>query len=1325
MIFYGISAWGYNLRQISSKENLSNNSIISLAQDKRGLLWIGTCDGLNVYTGKNVFHYHSSNKKEVLSGNLIDKITETEDGILWIQTYYGIDKVDIKKDSIDRFNDFNKVLFTKKDKNNNFYIINKDSCIYYFNRKQNNFIKKSLPLIRFNDIIGFSIDKNNIISIFNRSGNTLTYFINTENDSIDFQEIIGYKHTTGILYSFDAEDEIYFVDEDCKLYEFNIRDQKALFIADIRYLIQQNGKIASIVKFHDDYFIGFKTNGLFILRKNSSRYTIEKALLNSGIFCLLKDRYQDILWIGTDGKGVYAYSEELYSIGSTRLNDFTFKLNKPVRALFREADNTLWIGTKGDGIAKIQDYDISKDILQCKIEYISSSNSDLWDNSVYCFLESKKDIVWIGTEEGLNYYSKKDKVIRKAVLSDHERRIKYIHDIYEQDSILWIASVSMGIIKAEVKWEKDRPEISIQKHFTVRKGDISSNYFFSFHPENDSTIGVTNRGAGLFRIHTKSMELENIRFNDNTLDEIYSIYKDRSGDYLIATGAGLLKYKSINNYEVMNIAAGFPTNLIHCILPEQDGTYWLSTNNGLINYNIRDNSFREFGYRDGLRVLEFSDGASFYDPKSNVLFFGGTDGFVTISKNKNYHEQEYMPPLYFDRLTVLGKEQNSTRFLSYKIDSKPVILNYDQNFFSVSFLVIDYLNNTNYDYLYKLEGINEEWINNGASNSVPLTNFDPGEYTLLVKYRNKTLNKESPVYSIKIKILPPFYKSRLAYTIYILVFILLTGIAIRLAFIRYRKKKLWDLQLLEQKHKEEVYESKLRFFTNIAHEFCTPLTLIYGPCDRILEQKNTDKTIIKYAGVIRQNAERLNTLIQDLIEFRTIETGYKKAKVEPINITELLLRITDAFTGLVESKNVNFKKEIPEEISWNSDKDFLITILSNLLSNAFKYTSANGEVGISVSSSQEFLSIAVSNSGEGIKEEDISKMFDRYSILDNFENRDHSSWTKNGLGPAISYGMVTLLGGTIDIQSVPDEQTRFTVNLPPLVADSQASPSHERVPINIPNRQAETLSLPEFEPENYDELKSTVLVIDDEPEIVWLLKEILMNEFNVITTKNTSQAVSVLKEGHPDVILCDVMIPGMDGISFTKQLKSTPETAHIPVVLISAKNEIEKQIEGMEAGAELYVTKPFNADYLKTSLKQVITRKETLKDYFKSPQSAFELEYGKLTHKEDKKFIKEVLEIINTNIQNKELSASFIASKLNMSSRNLYRKMNELKETGIAEIIRERRLHIARDLLTHSTLTVDEIVFKSGFSNRVSFFKAFSKKFGCTPKKYRNQYKIQ
>ena len=1067
-------------------------------------------------------------------------------------------------------------------------------------------------------------------------------------------------------------------------------------------------------------------DGILLLekQKETDHYQIQSLPINSGVFCLKKDRFQDVVWIGTDGQGVYLYSNPLYSIKSMVLSNYTEKIERPVRAIYLDDECTFWVGTKGNGILKIYDYEFDKNISDCRAEVLTTSNSALSSNAVYCFAKSHRNLLWIGDEEGLTYYSYREKRIKSIPIRIGNEDFKYIHDNYETaDSELWLASVGMGVVKARIAGTPDNPVIVDAQRYIINDGELGSNYFFTIYAENEANLLFGNKGYGVFRYNETTNGLEPVsthKYENMTLNNILAISKDSSNNYLFGTSYGLIKYTSETSYQLFNAKNGFLNNTIHAILRNSSDDFWLSTNLGLINFDTKRNVFRSYGFGDGLKVVEFSDGAAFRDSQTGTLFFGGINGVVAIRADGR-PEQLYMPPVYFDKLSIFGEQYNLGEFLTRKKETEVLNLQYDQNFFSVSFASVDYLNGNNCTYFYKLKGLSDQWVNNGSESGVSFTNMAPGEYTLLVKYYNSVFDKESDVYSLVIRIGDPWYASWWAYLIYALCLLLLAALLIRSFILRSKRKKQELLNEIEKRHQKNVFESKLRFFTNIAHEFCTPLTLIYGPCGRILSSKGLSKFVVDYVQMIQTNAERLNNLIHELIEFRRIETGNREVRVESLNVSSIVKGIAKTFVEMANSRNITFLSKIPEQVMWNSDKGFLNTIIINLISNAFKYTPDGQSLKIEVDTSREnMLALRVANEGSTIKEKDFQYIFNRYAILDNFENQDEKNFSRNGLGLAISYNMAKLLNGTLKVENTSDGWVMFTLTLPVMELTTGVSETKRLMAEYIPKIDTQPiLKLPQYE---FDKMRPTLLVVDDEIEMLWFIGEIFSADFNVVTLQDPERLDQVMNEVYPNVIICDVMMPGMGGIELTRRIKSVKETAHIPIIVVSGRHEMEQQMEALSAGAEMYITKPFSAEYLRISVCQVIERKEVLKNYFSSPISSFEKSDGKLTHKESKKFLQSVLKIINDNITNKDLTPRYIADRLAISPRSLYRKMEEIGEDSPTDLIKECRLHIAKDLLLTTKKTIDEIVFDSGFSNKVTFFKVFREKYECTPKEFRMKH---
>lgn len=1314
----------YNLKQIADKEYMTNSSITSLCQDDYGMLWIGTCDGMNVYNGQKIEEFKIANAIDYLTGNLIDRIVYTGNDIYWVQTYHGLNRLDRKTNGIIHYSEFQKLFLMDKDKYGNLFIIQESNSIYYCPKNETKFKKISITGVLISDILNFFIDERNLIWITMAGYNRCFEIIHEPSGEITLEsrqpELI---YRSSLLYCFNDDEHLLYIDKEYNFFSYNLKSKVNTLISNLRKEIQTHGKISSIIRYHDKFFIGFLMDGLLILEKrdDSQEYDIQQIPINSGVFCMIKDHFQDAIWIGTDGQGVYLYSNPLYSIKSVVLSNLYRKAVTPVRALHIDDERTLWIGTKGNGIIKAYNYDAKKEIFDCKTEMLTISNSDIGSNAVYCFSKSKHNLLWIGNEEGLCYYSYKDKRIRRLPVIINGKHLKYIHDIYEtKNSELWIASVGMGIVKAQLTGSPDTPRLEDMRIYTINEGQIGSNYFFTIYHEDENPPLFGNKGYGVFRYNEKTDVLEPVathKYDNMTLNNILAINKDSCGSYLLGTSYGLIKLSPDSSYHLFNTKDGFPNSTIHEILKTSPYIFWLSTNMGMINFDTRSNVFRTYGVGDGLRVVEFCDGAAFRDPQTGVLYFGGINGFVTITAD-GQTEHPYMPPIYFDKLSIFGKQYSLGEYITLENGEKKLNLDYNQNFFSVSFICVDFLNGNNYTFSYKLKGLSEQWINNGTESSIAFTNMAPGEYTLQVKYYNSVFDSESKIYSLTICIANPWYTSWWAKIIYSICVLTIIGLFVHSATMRMRRKKQEMLNEIERRHQKNVFESKLSFFTNIAHEFCTPLTLICGPCERILSTKGLNKFVSDYVQMIQVNAERLKYLINELIEFRRIETGHRELIIETLDVSLLMKSLTRSFVEIAKSRNIRFMSKISEDMSWNTDKGFLNTIVINLISNAFKYTPSGKCIKVSLETKEGFLKICVANEGSYIKDSDFQRLFNRYTILDSFENQDKKNFSRNGLGLAISYNMAQLLDGELKAENSPGGWVVFTLTLPALSPDNQKEKriTSEYIPEKI--YMQPMIKLPDYE---FDKMRPTILVIDDEIEILWLIGEIFSNDFNVVTLQDAGKTEDVLNEMSPNVIICDIKMPDTNGIELVKRIKSQKGTSHIPIIIISGHYEMQQQMEAISSGAEMYITKPFSTEFLRISVMQVMERKERLKSYFSSPISSFEKTEGKLMHRDSKKFLQSVLKIINDNITNSELTTKFIAEKLAMSSRSLYRKMEETGNGSPATLIKFCRLHVAKDLLLTTHKTVDEIVFDSGFSNKVSFFKAFREMYGCTPKDFRKR----
>ncbi|MDR1809982.1 MAG: hybrid sensor histidine kinase/response regulator, partial [Prevotella sp.] len=559
---------GYNLRHISSENGLSNSAILSICQDSDGTMWFGSCDGLNVFNGVRVKQYKPKDYLNNLSGNLIEEIIDAEDGIFWVNTNYGLNRINKYTQTTEAYNFFKAKYFLKRDVNNAIFVY-QNNFLYYKQKEMSDVRKTDIKDLNFDDVLNFTVSSDNHIHFFTGAGQRRDYSYTFENGSINLVACPPDIYHERLLYCFDEKncrDVEYLVDETCTLYEYNLIDKKKYYVYNLKEIIDEMGEIASIIRFKDDYFIGFKTNGLIILRnvpEQQKNFREEEVDIKSGIFCLQKDKFQPIVWIGTDGQGVYMYSEDDYSLRATVFGNFTQQIEKPVRAVFYDSEKTLWLGTKGDGILRISNYTPNKSVPDCKLEYITTANSSLKNNSVYAFGQSAKNILWIGSDDGLNYYSFDEQKIKNFETDVKDGQLIYVHSICEvNDSTLWVATVGAGIVKIRLSWKNNTPVCKKADRIAFNKGEMSYNYFFNIYNQHDSVIWFGNRGYGAYKMDVATEQFTVLSFADASsnqmLNDVFSITCDRKGNIWFGTSYGLVKYSERHEISLFNEKCGFP-----------------------------------------------------------------------------------------------------------------------------------------------------------------------------------------------------------------------------------------------------------------------------------------------------------------------------------------------------------------------------------------------------------------------------------------------------------------------------------------------------------------------------------------------------------------------------------------------------------------------------------------------------------------------------------------------------------------------------------------------------------------------------------------------
>lgn len=1212
-----------NLRQISSREGISNNAILSLAQDKHGFIWVGSCDGLNMWDGERMRLFPNDWGGETpLSGNLIEEIAVTTDSLFWIRTNYGLDLFDPDSKRVERHADFQGMYKIVTRRSDEVLVVTQDNKFSCYDPATRRFSSvQPMPGIDYADILDMQLDDDGALWVFSRKGifRIPVAFPDKNNDRIGIGRPERFPTVSNPEYAFAENGSGFFIDEKHIFYEFDIRERRLIYIKEMSDEMARMGSVSSIVRDGGDYIVSFYTNGVIRLRttpEQSVKYATEHINIPCGVFSLLRDARQEIVWIGTDG-------------------------------------------------------------------------------------------------EGLNYYSYGDRRIRTLRTP---APLKYIHALYETSpDTLWVATVGCGVFRVTLGGTASQPSIRGVEQLHFNDELEIKNFFFTLYPENGSAMWFGNRGGGAVRYDIAGGGSEVFKFDAGRsaiANDIFAIHRSGDGTMWFGTSGGLIEFRRDSTSHVPGIR-----NTVHGILEDRKGDLWLSTNRGLVQYSPHTGYVVTYGYSYGLNTIEYSDGACFADPRTGTLFFGGIDGLVTI-EDTGFREQEYNPPMLFRDIRLNDGIRNIGDMLSR---DGVLTLRHGQRIFEITVSALDYVNGSNYSYYSRLDGYNDQWT--GASSQLSFADLPAGTYRLDVRYRNNITGAESPVYSLPIRLKPAWYATAAAKCLYVLLLLAVVGGVIRHYLLRYRRRRAEKLQRLEIRRKEEVYESKMRFFSNITQELSMPLTMISAPCQQILAYRKADPYVLKYAQTIRQNVSKLHDLIYMLHEFRGIRTGQndESENIELVPVAEIAQSMVETFGEYSQQNSIHCQLDIERNLVWPTDRDGLSTILNTLLSNAFKHTPYNGAVSLTIRSDSGKLLISASNDSVGVNLEDIEAIFDRYRVLDYFERKSERGLSFQGdLRLAICHSIVVRMQGEIKVESTPNAQTTFTVLLPQLKVTAENAPAADNI---VPASKEYGLPLPTVTRREFpfDKNRRTVFIVNDNSEIMNFVAELFAADYNIKMPSGKTEMIELLKQMHPDIVICDALSEQSDCLSLIQFIKQGKLTSHIPVILLSTAQQIDERIKGVESGADICLTLPFNVEYLKAVAEQLLRRNRSLKDYYKSSISAFELSDGRMLHQDDKEFIDRMLKIINDNISNTEISTKFIADELGVSIRNLYRRLEGILNQTPTNIIKEYRLAKAEQLLTTTKLSIDEIIYKAGFVNRGTFFKCFSAKYGCTPKVYRKE----
>lgn len=1305
------------LEKVRTGDQLSNNSILSIMQDDDGYVWLGSYDGLNRFDGRHVDVFrHELNNPATINGNIINGIYPAGSSQIWVLNPFSLDLFNTRTFEVDKhFDNYSSLdTWVATDRSGNTFLYTSRDEILFYDAVSKDFKEIALPdMPAKSDVVDFDVIEGSGVWIFTRSGEALVikYACNAAGTPVFDSWQLLKLHDEGVENIFASEDGFYIQACDGRLWFYNTRRANKSFLADIKALGPQYGRISAICNFEGNLILAFGGSGLGWIPAQTGIF--EVLANDTGIFALMPDSHQPMVWCATDGRGVYRLYETNTHYASISSAQIPF-LTKPIRTFSVDASGALWIGTKGDGLIELKNYADHKYGQSIPQEYVNRFGraQGLPDDQIFVVKECRfsPGDKWVASRgPGISLLTAGN-VIRNIVHPE----LCEIHDIFEQnDSILWLASSVNGL--SRLTYSPATLEVKELRSIPIRKGLKNCYDIFSLAFNGRSTLYVGCRGNfGVACLNLNTLEysyLDIVTDADPAFGDVICLNYTPSDMLYVGSSTGLAivdcrgsehkLLKTIGNEQ------GMVNDQAHCILTDALGHVWVSTNKGLVRYMPSDDKLHNIASLPG-DIYEFCDNAGFYDAANNRLVFGALNGITYISTGENtFAADAQTPRLLFSRLQINGQKQNIN---DYNQGNNTIVLPSERNSVTLAFSALDYLHGDNINYSYYTDANKHTLTNLGNDPSIKMAMLPSGTHKLHIRYHSSDSEWPDGEETFTIIVRRPWFASTWALAAYAVLLLLVVSVVIYRLNRRSKRRRQQFENELNRRQQEQLYADRINFFTNIAHELCTPLTMIRGLCD--IMRRNLDghsASLAKYIDSMQQQSEHLNGLVQEILDFRKIEEGgFHRLSVQPVDVAALVGRTAASYDHIAAENKINFEISLdPGGLMWKTDPSCLSKILVNLLSNAFKYTPQGGTVWLNCNQDGQRLVISVRNTGQGIAPEKIATLFDRFTVLDNWDKNSYREIsTRHGLGLYICNEITKLIGGEIAVESVPGEYTVFTVSLPELDGDKV---------ITQPDGEGKKES--DFDIDG----KPQVLIVDDHADMRTLVAQLLGDEYATAFAASAQEALEEIARNKPQLVITDIMMPGTDGLRLIDLIRQDKKSANIPVIVLSAKATEDDKLAGYSAGADAYLTKPFSPGLLRGMVGRLLQRKKDEKDYYHSPASANVTINGVEMTVEDKEFFERVRQVIARNLETENaLAPADIARELGVDVRTLYRRFKKCTEYTPTEYVKKYRYAYAARLLKTTNLTVQEIMYRVGLSNKSVFFTDFKKFYGTTPKAYRS-----
>lgn len=1285
----------YIFRKVDYQQGLSNSAVLCLFQDNTGLMWFGTYDGVNCYDGRSMEVFRSDfSAPKALSNNVIHSIQQADNNCLWVSTHLGINRLSLDTRQVVGYYDFADDYYLHSNSKGNTWVVSHDG-IFYYNTSCKRFMQVQNLKVSIEDMDKRAfVTDDGVLWIFPQHTGEL---LQVSQDAFDCDTLSIYSTVSSAnFHAKPIEDVFYqngvlcFVDSEYDLYVYDISRQSKIYIRNLSPLVQKYGTIAGIALFYEDIIIGFRTNGLVRLR-TSQKYQEEVVDRNIRIYSIYRDPHQNVLWVASDGQGTIMYAKK-YSIATNLiLNQLSSNLSRQVRSVMTDNRGGLWFGTKGDGLLHIPDYRESVDASSVTVYSPGGKQNAAsyirWNKefTVYKLVQSHyMDGFWIGSgDPGLFYYSFADQALHGV--ENLSAQPTEIHGIYEEnDSVLYVVTAGSGFRKLILEKRAGGIRLKSQKSYHFFHGQREITMFYPMLAEGDSILWLGSREKGLVRFDKRTEEYKVISLKEmlqKSVDDVLSLYRTKEGLLYVGTTSGLVCL-NFNGKQMeatyIGREQGLLNDMIHGILEDESGLLWLGTNRGLIKYNPINGSSHAYYYSAGVQIGEFSDDAYYMCPYTRELFFGGINGLLYLDKEMQT-APEFYPDILLRKLTI-----GRTQVLQgdyYTDDGKALQFKGTEISFTLSFVVPDFLSGEDIEYSYQLEGYDKDWTSFSSINEASYTGVSAGDYIFKVRYKRDVFDTEYRHFSIPVHILSPWYRSAPAYLIYFIFFLLLLGYVVYLLRKNFLQERMMKrLMGTESRGKSGTFHTDRK----VLEDF----TLIYNYCDQLRAENLSYEQCLEKVSLIRETVMTalLNPATLHLEELKQFfpDRFIVSARMSIQGVSQEVLRTLEE-QGIDHS---SITSVIPEHLTFPVYKNALYSILYCC-----------------------YLRIAETKATHGVMV-DMSEQDGKMQL--HFSSKDATVKT-----------LYEYLSGETSSVVEKDSDHAFCIHL--LLGFVRSALERIHATLHYGNDESSNRLTIVFEPAVLtvvgEQGKKTVLLLEDRDEMTWLISNFLADEYVVHQVKSVQLAFEEIRRSAPALLLVDMTMyvdaesTFMEYVSRNRTLLS--KTAFIPLLTWEVGSAIQKELI---LWSDSYIVLPYDILFLREVVHNAIYGKREAKQVYME-------ELGDLagqivcTTTEQADFIRKLLKVIEENLDKEELGSTLIADRMAMSSRQFYRKFKEISNTAPGDLIKSYRMEKAARLLLDEELSIQDVIMEVGISSRSYFYKEFTRRFGMTPKDYREQRK--